>query len=217
MNIFTGGSTTCKRKPIIIYGTSLSAERALFWRRVSGQWVGLLRDWVEEHWPGRYAILNASRWGATSQWAGAHLQQRVLRHRPACVLLEFAINDADVGRSISLSQAGAHLQRMVEAIQVRSPACRIAVVLTNPCFGRYAALRPDLAEYYAVYRDYAHGAGLDVIDLYSAWEQWLAAHRDSLQDFLPDGLHPSPLASSELIFPEVRQQLRRVLATGAGG
>lgn len=201
---------------LLVYGTSLSAERALFWRRVSGQWVGLLRDWLNHQWPGGYTVVNASRWGATSQWAEAHLHRRVLRHGPACVILEFAINDADVGNSISIAAARARLQRMTIAIQQQLPHCRVVIMLTNPCFGRYAEVRPGLADYYAAYREHAYSNGLGLIDLLPTWNTWIGDNPDSLGVYLPDGLHPAAVASRELIFPQVKVQLQGCLATNAG-
>jgi alpha-L-rhamnosidase len=202
-------------KTLVVYGTSLSAERTLFWRRVSGQWVGLLRRWAGEQWPGCYRIVNASRWGATSLWAEVHLGRRVLQRNPVCVILEFAINDADVRRSISLAAARAHLQAITTALQQRLPDCRVVILLTNPCYGRYAEARPDLADYYAVYREYAVANGIAVIDLYTAWKNWIAANPDSLTLYLPDGLHPAAVASGELIFPQVKKRLHSYLAATA--
>jgi len=194
-------------KPIIVYGTSLSAERAAFWRRVGGQWVTLLRKWLDLNWAGAYTVVNASRWGVTSQWGQENLEKRVLNRNPACVILEFAVNDADVHRAISVSQSRENLKRMAEAIHSRIPSCRIVVLLTHPCIGPYGDRRPRLAEYYSACRDYARSADLDVIDLTPVWERWMTANPDAVHDYLPDGLHPAPKASRELIFPVVKQQM----------
>lgn len=206
--------TPADRPFIIVYGTSLSAERAAFWRTASGQWVTALRTWLQARYPQGATLLNASRWGATSTWARANLERRVIDHHPDCVMLEFAINDADERRNVSLGTARQNLDEMVARIRARLPACRVILLTTHHCVGRYAERRPELARYYSLYRECAAELGLGLIDLEPLWARWLNLHPYQLEQYLPDGLHPSFLANRELLFPVIRWQLESQCLAG---
>jgi lysophospholipase L1-like esterase len=202
-------------KSIVVYGTSLSAEKAAFWRRTGGDWVRLLRDTLNSERHQKFALKNASRWGATSDWGRRHLKKRVLKYDPHSVMLEFAMNDADINRAIPVQQAGENLDEMIRQIRSHNSSCTIFVLTTNPCTGHYADLRPDLPAYYEVYRHYADAHDLPLIDLEPVWKRWMIENSGRIAAFLPDGIHPSPLASMELIFPAVKEHLESTLSITA--
>jgi lysophospholipase L1-like esterase len=202
-------------KSLVVYGTSLSAEKAFFWRCTGGDWVRLLRDALNSKRHQNILLTNASRWGATSDWGRRYLKKRVLKYDPHSVILEFAINDADINREISLHQAGENLNEMIRQIRRYHPSCIIFVMTMNPCTGRYADLRPDLTDYYEMYRYYADAHNLPLIDLEPVWKRWMSENSGRIAEFLPDGIHPSPQASAELIFPAVKKHVEATLSFSA--
>lgn len=201
------------KRRIVVYGTSLSAESTWFWRRTGGSWVRGLRSALGGLDGGEPAVLDRARWGSDSDWGLRRLHSRVLNLAPDLVTLEFAVNDADRRRSISLDRSRRNLERMTDEIASALPGCGVVLLTTNPVFGSYRTERPRLEDYYDACRSVAHERGLPLVDLHA---RWVDALRDEAarKVLLPDGIHPSAEGCERVVVPAVLEACRRLLARG---
>ena len=189
---------------LVTYGTSLTAERVVLpWRRVGGAWVQQLRIWGASTVEIPAVVFNCARWGVTSSWGWRHALRRVARRNPDLVLMEFAINDADHRRGISLAQSRTNLLAIIDTIRRHTRGCRIVLMTTNPCRGRHATYRPELPRYYALYREVAATLGLPLADMEPIWQKLATNDPDRFRSYLPDGVHPTETACKALIAPVV--------------
>lgn len=189
---------SCSSRHIVVYGTSLSAEHSVrFWRRCGGSWVRLLRDHLERHGAAP-TVTNVSHWGADSRWARRHFLRRVWRKRPDDLILEFAINDADLRNGISIPEAARNLEWMGELAIDANPGCMVWLMTSHVPQGRHSCLRPALEEYYEMYRVVASRRNFGLIDLHARWGRMPPEAR-----YVPDGLHPNLVAARDVILPAV--------------
>ena len=199
----------------VTYGISLTTDRALLpWRRVGGAWVERLRQWGAGLPDSRVVVFNRARWGVTTSWGKRHVRRRVCRMKPDLVLVEFAINDADIRRGISPAQSRTNLLAIIDTIRRQYDGCRVVLMTTNPCLGRHAAYRPELGRYYAVYRELAAALDLALADMEPVWQQLAAEDTDRFRSYLIDGKHPTPAACESLIAPVVIGTVAVALALG---
>ena len=143
--------------------------------------------------------------GATSAWGLAQIE-KVVASAPDLVILEFAINDADLRRGLSLRQSRDNHLGMILRLQQGLPDARIILMTTNPAAGLRRLLRPRLAAYYALYSDLAEQQTVGLIDMYPRWQA-----RPSLAQDLMDGVHPSAASATLVIVPVVTAYVASVL------
>ena len=107
------------RPAIVCFGDSLTS---------CGGENGRYSDWLQEFLPG-YRVINSGRSGDTLAGGLARLDEAVLKHRPACVIVELGPNDY-----WRRKRPLAELERDYEAIVAK---CREsgAKVLIVSCFG----------------------------------------------------------------------------------
>lgn len=139
--------------------------------------------------------------GATSVWGLAQVD-RVVAKAPYLILLEFAINDADVRRGLSLQDSRDTHRSLILRLQQGVPDAQIILLTMNPATGLRRLLRPRLAAYYALYSDLAETHNIGLIDLYPRWQR-----RATLAQDLIDGVHPQPDSASAVIVPVVTKYL----------
>ncbi|MBU2677978.1 MAG: SGNH/GDSL hydrolase family protein [Gammaproteobacteria bacterium] len=188
---------------IVIYGTSLSAEHSpFFWRRCGGYWVTMLRQSVCQRHPGETLLTNASRWGAHSRWALKHMRSRVSIHEPHVLLLEFAINDADMRNRISVTESEKNIESMIGLALDSNASCDIWVLTSHIPRGRHVSVRPALADYYAMYESVAERNDVGLIDLHRKWGGTAPDRK-----YIPDGIHTNELAARDVILPGVLAHL----------
>jgi lysophospholipase L1-like esterase len=206
LSIAPPGLAAGRELRIVAVGTSLTSERNWrFWRACGGHWVRLLRGELQASYGPGAAVENLGHWGADSAWALRRLPQMSRRRRADHAFVEFAINDADERRGISLANSRHNLLAIVQQLRACWPGCGLCMVVTNPVFGRHAADRPRLGEYYDVVREVANEAGTGLLDTAPAWQATLRT-RDWRQ-LLPDGIHPGAEAARLVTLPEVRRAL----------
>ena len=121
------------------------------------------------------------------------------------MLVEFAINDAQVRRNISLVDSHRNLAEVLDVLRTSSPGCEVYLLVTNPVFGRHALRRPRLKDYYDVVRRLAREQGVGLIDTAPAWQVALA--RKSWREWMPDGIHPGEEAARQITLPQVERAL----------
>lgn len=148
--------------------------------------------------------------GAGSDWGLAQLAAVAATH-PDIVLIEFAINDADLRDGQSLRDSAATHRRLIVALRQALPDARIALMTMSPAQGLRGWLRPRLAQYYALYRDLAAELDLGLVDLYPRW----LALPPAARGLGADGLHPEAGVAAGVILPVLVPWLARAASGGA--
>jgi lysophospholipase L1-like esterase len=205
---FVSALAAGQQRTIVVYGTSLTA---------SGAWVGQMSSWLSGKFPGLFSVINSGLSGKNSAEGLAQLQTKVLSRNPDTVFIEFAMNDAflysDGTPSLSVSQAKANLESMINAILQQNPQAEIILQTMNTVWNspagsnQSATLRPDLAAYYQMYRDVAAERGLLLIDHHANWAALQSDSPATFQSYIPDGVHPSETGCSKVIFPLLQWKL----------
>ena len=81
--------------------------------------------------------------GATSVW-GIEQIEAVIAAAPDIVVMEFAINDADVRRGLSLAASADNHHAILTRLKQGLPEARVVLMTTNPALGLRRLLRPRL-------------------------------------------------------------------------
>jgi lysophospholipase L1-like esterase len=193
---------------IVVYGTSLTA---------GGAWVGQLSSWLQTRYPGQVVIVNSGLSGKNSAEGLAQLQAKVINQAPDTVFIEFAMNDAflysDGTPNLSVEQARANLNAMIDAILAHNPSCEIILQTMNSVWNspqgsnQSATLRPNLNDYYEMYREVATERGLMLIDHHRNWQALQEQDPASFQAFVPDGVHPVAAGYTSVVLPLLRWKL----------
>ncbi len=189
---------------VVTYGTSLTRP---------GVWPDQLGTWLTTKFPGQVQLINRGIPSSASQHVNpfldalAQLDARVLAFEPDTVFLEFAVNDALTGNTISLQRSRDNLNIMIDRILADRADREIVLMTMNPAWdppGAFAAAtaRPDLAQYYQGYRDVAAARGLILIDHHVNWVQLSDTNRSLFEQSIPDGIHPTPEALMQIVTPE---------------
>ena len=161
---------------VVAFGTSLTAKN---------DWPDALQPRLETCRGAPVEIRRVARPGAGSDWGETALDD-VIAAAPDLVLLEFAINDADIRDGQSLGAARAAHARILDGLKTALPEARVLLLTMNHASGLRGLARPWLAAHYAQYRDLAAAHGTGLLDLYPRWR---AAAPDIRT--LGDGLHPT--------------------------
>lgn len=169
------------KQTVVAYGTSLTKV---------GAWVDQLRTVFEQQFPGQVNLVNGAQGGANSDWGVKNLQEKVLRHRPDCVFIEFSINDAVGSRRMSPDHARNNLRQMIDRILAKNRNCEIILMVMNPVFGNGRERRPDLPAFNENYRSVAKERGLQLIDHGIAWNELLEKDPAQFLFCMPDTVHP---------------------------
>ena len=167
-------------------------------------------------WPDALAIALESCGGGMVELsrlaeAGAHSGQGRVKAEtaaegaPDLVIVEFAINDADLWDGLSLGDSRANHEAIIATLRSASPETAIVLMTTNPLRGIRRLTRPRLAAYYNSYHEMAATLGTGLFDGYARW-------RAQGTEGIEDGLHPLPAIEAELI----TQPLVRLIAEGYG-
>lgn len=184
---------------VVVYGTSLT-ER--------GTWPVLMQRALHRRYQGRLRLVNSAMSGQTSQWGVLHLQERVLRHRPDVVFVEFAINDAHERFGIDVDEMQQNYRYMIERIRKELPDCEIILMTMSDAAGQAEQNRQfRLHEYYQAVRDLAEDYNLFLIDLYPHWQRLRARNEPLHRRYMPDGLHPTEEATRRFILPLLMKEL----------
>lgn len=200
--------TAGQQRTIVVYGTSLTAN---------GAWVGQMDSWLSERFSGLFTVVNSGLSGKNSAEGLVQLQAKVLSRNPDTVFIEFAMNDAflysDGTPRLSVSQAKANLEAMIQAILQQNPRMEIILQTMNGVWNspvgsnQSATLRPDLDSYYQMYRDVASARGLMLIDHQANWTTLQAESPAVFHSYVPDGVHPNATGCSKVLFPLLQWKL----------
>ena len=195
---------------IIVFGTSLSFHLA-----------PLLRIILKSRFGDRVSVINSGLSGRASRTALSCLEDKVLRHQPDFLFLEWAINDAhdfhhepdSLDAGISPEESRDNLNTLLSRVEAAQPSCEIVLWTTNPTFDtatssmRGASARPELQGYYQVVREVASARGLKLVDAEHFWNSLRARDENEFRALLPDGVHPTPKALREHLVPFLLDEL----------
>lgn len=184
---------------ITAFGTSLTAKND--WPEALGR--ALTTCLGREVRIGRVALP-----GAGSAW-GQGAVDRVIAQTPDLVLMEFAINDADMRDGVPLAVARQQHDTILTRLADALPDAQILMMTMSPAYGLRGWSRPFLAQHYAQYRDLAEAHATGLLDVHP---RWLAAPQ-ALRRF-DDGLHPGDAAVREVLLAPLSEAV--VEAAGGG-
>ena len=187
-----------KKQTVVTFGTSLT--------RV-GAWVDQLATVLGQQYPGQTQVINGAQGGANSDWGRKSLDEKVLKHKPDTVLIEFSVNDAVASRRTSVAHARGNLENMIERILKSDPACEIILMVMNPAVGHTGTARPNLKAYNQMYRDVARERGFQLIDHYPVWEKLLNEDPGRFNYYVPDMIHPVRAGALAVIIPTITRAL----------
>ena len=175
---------------VVVLGTSLSAR---------SDWPAALEAALSDCLGRPASVAVIARPGANSGW-GMGQVERVAAHRPQAVLVEFAINDADLLDGLTIGRAHSAHDVIASELAALAPGARVLLMTMNPAHGPRGWARPRLAAYYGLYPRLArrHDAGL--LDLYPRW-------LERGGEGIPDGLHPTDVAARAVILPPLLEAL----------
>lgn len=140
-------------------------------------------------------LVRVTKPGANSAWGSTRIAE-VVTVRPDIVLIEFAINDADMRDGLWLDTARAAHRALISGLQDARPEARVVLMTMNPATGLRGLIRPRLGAHYRNYRYLAAETGAGLVDLYPRW--WGLPRSEW---GLEDGLHPERAAAEAVIAP----------------
>lgn len=196
---------------VIAFGTSLTARYD--WPERLGTGLGSCL--------GRHVVMSkVAAPGQGSSWALQagllEMEKAVVRTgRPDLVIVEFAVNDADLLDGVRLARSRRQHVQLLEGIRpLLAPGGQILLMTTNPVEGLMRRLqRPRLASYNQLYVEISAEADTGLADLMPRWRQAMA---DSASSLLRDGLHPRPEAARAVILPVLMPMIAAALGHSAG-
>lgn len=185
-----GNSTEALR--LAVLGTSLTSnyswpdEVATLMAECSGRTVQLRR------------IAEA---GVNSNWALDNVE-RVIAEAPDIVVIEFAINDADLLDGVWYQDSMSNHRELVRLLRESVPEAKIVMMTMSHAHGARGLVRPFLARYYSGYVAVADQTNIDLIDLFP---RWLARKRLGLR--FSDGLHPDDDVATQVVSEAMSQDV----------
>lgn len=144
-----------------------------------------------------------ARAGAGSAW-GLGAVDEALAARPHLVLVELAVNDADLLDGVPLRRSVANHRAILARLR---PGAGVMLMTMSPAQGPRGWVRPRLGAYYAAYGPLAAEAGAGLLDLYP---RWLALPRAE-RGLGADGLHPEGEVAAAVIVPPLVEAVAAAL------
>lgn len=187
-----------KEQTLVTFGTSLTAV---------GAWVGQLDQVLQQQFGEKVNLVNGAQGGANSAWGVKSLEQKVLKHEPDTVFIEFAINDAVARRRTSVDDARGNLENIITRILEQNPNCEIILMTMNVPVGHTGVQRPNIDAYYQMYRDVAQERGYLLIDHNKNWKKLLDENPGKYLQHMPDAIHPVYAGALEVITPHMVEVL----------
>ncbi len=177
--------------------------------------TSLTNSYVSWNWPqkaigllslgarGPVSVYNYAMSGGVSA-DGLAQAHSVADLRPKVAIVEFGMNDANLGNNVSVSTFTKNIRDSIAILRSRSPATRIYVMTMNPAIGPALSFIPSLDSYYQVLRNLAGEQAVGLIDNAPFW-----AAATSLD--IPDGIHPTEAAITARSLPNIVAHLRPLM------
>jgi acyl-CoA thioesterase I len=173
---------------VVILGTSLSAR---------GGWQEPLRRSLAACLSRHVDMVNLAKAGMTSEWGLTQID-KVVAERPNVVLVEFAVNDADVTEFMSLSRSAGNIAEIIARLRESETRPSVYVMAMSPVSGLRGMIRPYLRQYEEMHAALAGKLGAGFIDHRPAWAR---LSDDEMAMAISDGVHPDPTVASRVIVP----------------
>jgi acyl-CoA thioesterase I len=167
-------------------GTSITA---------GNRWQPVVQESLERCGMGPVRVVNYGKAGQSIAW-GVQNALPAVEGKPDVLVVEFAINDAAVDRGLPLADSERLTRQLISSVKSASPGTRIYLMITNDPIGDPAAKRPQLPQYYDMYRRLARQERVGLIDTQAHWRPHGASA-------LRDGLHPTNKAYANVLAPAV--------------
>lgn len=190
---------------LVTYGTSLTA---------AARWQGELKRRLEAEFKGDLTVVNLGISGThsgrgyikgnTNAPCGTNPERmaRIVAAAPDTILIEFSINDAYTIYNVSLTESRQNMETLLGYIRQHLPDAEVIIhTVSYPVAGGPAKVRPDIDLYDQLYQAIARENGLLFIDTGRQIKKFCEEHPSKVTDYLPDYLHPSRLAGTEMIAP----------------
>lgn len=186
----SGHSTT-----VVTFGTSITAR---------GGWQGNLQKQFEICLGQRVGIQIVGGPGEGSRWGLANAD-KVLVARPDIIIIEFAINDADIRNFTTLAQSQRNTIALIDRFQKELPGSVVVLMTTPKTHGWKNFLRPRLAGYYQQYRKISREKDLFLIDVDHEWRELPLSKQ---KQAMLDGVHPDPMVLGQLVANRLRDVMK---------
>ena len=174
--------TIFAKSNIVILGDSLSAGFGIEQKK---GWVTLLEQRIQQqHLP--YHIINASISGETTVGGRQRLQHIIQQHQPQILILELGGNDGL--RGLSLNVIKDNLSAMITLCLNHQVQVVLVGIRLPPNYGPIYTQR-----FSQIFSDIAKENNVPLVP------SILAGLEDDLEDFQPDGIHPTTQAQPILL------------------
>ena len=173
---------------IVTLGTSLTARGG--WQEPLSRALGACLN-------SEIVVTNLAKSGMTSEWGLTQID-KVIAERPDIVLVEFAVNDADMTEFISLARSAANMSEIVSRLRESDTHPAVYVMAMSPVSGLRGMIRPFLGQYEDMHAEVARKLGAGFIDHRPTWAK---LSDEEIDTAIPDGTHPDPATTSRVIVP----------------
>ena len=180
--VVTATPVLASARTILVLGDSISSDYGI---PLEAGWVNLLQERLEQHYPARYKVVNASISGETTAGGLRRLPALLEEHDPARVVVELGGNDGL--RGMSPAHMERNLREIIEISREAGASVTLLSIELPPSYGvffnrRFTGVFNRLEEELAVDRV---SLGYDLLN-----------DRDLLQS---DGIHPTADAQPLLL------------------
>jgi lysophospholipase L1-like esterase len=151
-------------------------------------------------------VMRVARPGARSDW-GLAQADAIAQTRPDLVIIELAMNDADLHDGLWPWQSHANHRALITRIRAQSPATGFVLLTSNPVSGWQKLVRPFLPLYQRLYGDLADNEGAGLVDGFGRWKQ-----QGDLAALAGDGVHPDPAAEADLLVGPLTDEISLAFA-----
>jgi acyl-CoA thioesterase I len=123
-------SVPASANSILVVGDSISAAYGM---AVENGWVNLLKKRLDEHYPDRYQVVNASVSGDTTAGGVQRLPALLEQHKPDKVIIELGGNDGL--RGMSVKTMSRNLQQMIDMSRQKGAEVVLMSIELPPSYG----------------------------------------------------------------------------------
>lgn len=176
---------SAKLDTVLVFGTSLSSAPRY-------SWPDDLAAALETCNKTPTQIIRVTQASANSTW-GIGAIESVTRAEPDVVILEFAINDADITDGLSLPQSHDTHAAILDRLDADLPDAQFVLMTTNPVSGLNLLKRYRLGAYFRLYSSLAADYGTGLIHMAPHWAG----------STIPDGVHPQNEDASAVMVPHL--------------
>jgi acyl-CoA thioesterase-1 len=178
---------------LVVFGTSLSSAPRYSWPDDLAAALGTCTATTSNHLP---KVQRVTKAGANSTW-GLENIDIVSQAKPDLVIIEFAINDADLLDGVTPERSRENHAAILNDLHTRLPDARILLMTTNPVSGLNWLKRYRLGTHYRLYTSLSQTYETGLIHMGPHWHGFS----------IPDGVHPRNGDASAVMVPQLIETL----------